>query len=142
MAAFKAGRPRASLGASADLTNEGDPELRRLRRYESALFSKLRWCLRQITIESPHRFAHDELRPDWAADFEPEPAPEPEPKHPAEGWSARSIQPTFCLKPDEFPEPGKPADIPAILTGRRRKRFEKAEARREARRKKVERLRA
>ena len=130
--------------ASADLTNEGDPELRRLRRYESALFNKMRWCIKQITIQSPYRLPDPSLRPQWVIDAEPTPAPEP--KHPdevaAEKWTPGSFQPPFCLEPDEFPEPGKPADIPAILSGRREKRFQKAEARRESRRKKVERLRA
>ncbi len=130
--------------AAADLTNEGDPELRRLRRYESALFNKMRWCLKQITIQSPYRVPDPSLRPQWV--MEPEPTPAPEPKHPdevaAEGWTPECIQPPFCLEPEEFPEPGQNADIPKILAGRREKRFRKAESRREANRRKAQKLRA
>ena len=130
--------------ASADLTNEGDPELRRLRRYESALFNKMRWCLKQITIQSPYRCPDPSLRPQWV--LEPEPILKPEPKSAdeiaAEGWSPESFSPPFCLEPDECPKLGEKADIPAILSVRREKRFRKAEARREAQRRKVEKLRA
>ena len=130
--------------ASADLTNEGDPELRRLRRYESELFSKMRWCLKQITIQSPYRCPDPSLRPNWVV--EPEPTPAPEPKHPdevaAEKWDPQSWQPPFDLEPDEFPELGQKHDMPKILAGRRQKRHQKAESRREARRKKVDKLRA
>ena len=54
-----------------DLTNEGDPELRRLRRYESTLHSRLKWCLKQITIQSPYRCPDPTLRPEWALSPEP-----------------------------------------------------------------------
>jgi hypothetical protein len=130
--------------AASDLTNEGDPELRRLRRYESELHSRMKWCLNQINTPSPHRFPNPSLRPSWVAD--PEPIPKAEPKSAdevaVENWSPATGHPPFNLEPDEFPEPGQVADIPAILNARREKHFRKAEARREARRKKVERLRA
>jgi hypothetical protein len=129
---------------SADLTNEGDPELRRLRRYESALHNKMKWCLKQITIQSPYRCPDPSLRPQWMAQPEPIPAPEPKTADEvaAESWVPGSFQPPFCLEPEEFPRPGRPHDIPAILAGRREKRFQKAEARRDKQRKKVDKLRA
>ena len=130
--------------ASNDLTNEGDPELRRLRRYESALHNKMKWYLKQIEIQSPYRCPDPSLRPSWVVDPEPVPAPEPKSADEvaAEGWSPESFSPPFCLEPDECPKLGEKADIPAILSVRREKQFRKAEARREARRKKVEKLRA
>jgi hypothetical protein len=130
--------------ASSDLTNEGDPELRRLRRYESALHNKMRWYLKQITIQSPYRLPDPSLRPTWAA--EPEPALKPEPKSAdeiaAEGWEPAMISPPFDLTPDEFPAPGKDINLPAILSGRKEKQFRKAETRRASRRQKLEKLRA
>ena len=130
--------------ASSDLTNEGDPELRRLRRYESTLHSRLRWSIAQIKIQSPYRCPDPSLRPSWVADPDPIPVPEPESADEiaAEGWTPKLISPPFDLEPDEFPEPGQVADIPTILAGRREKQFRKAEARRQTRRKKVDKLRA
>ena len=130
--------------ASNDLTNEGDPELRRLRRYESALHSRMRWCLARIDIQSPYRCPDPSLRPVWVA--EPELALKPEPKtedeKAAEGWTPSLIHPPFDLEPDEFSEPGQDIDLPRILSMRREKQFRKAEARRDAQRRKLERLRA
>ncbi len=130
--------------ASSDLTNEGDPELRRLRRYESSLHNKMRWYLKQITIESPYKVPDPSLRPTWAA--EPEPALKPEPKSAdeiaAEGWEPAMISPPFDLTPDEFPAPGKVVDLPAVLASRKEKQFRRDETRRDSRRKKLEKLRA
>jgi len=53
-----------------------------------------------------------------------------------------SQNPPFDLEPDEVPAIGEVADIPAILASRREKKFQKAEARRDSRRRKLERLRA
>src|SRR3954454_5049711 len=65
--------------AVADLNDEDDPELRRLRRYESALHRRLRWCLAQFRHESPHRRPHPSVeRPRWDEPAGPrveEPAP-------------------------------------------------------------------
>ena len=134
--------------AASDLSNEGDPELRRLRRYESTLHSRLRWCLKQITIQSPYRCSEPALRPKWVANLELELETELKPvaKTPdevaAEGWTPSMINPPFDLTPDEFPEPGQDIDLPKILNVRKEKQFRKAEARRETRRRKVEKLRA
>jgi hypothetical protein len=131
--------------AVADLNDEDDPELRRLRRYESALHRRLRWCLAQLRYESPHHRAHPGLeRPRWDARPEPriEPTPAPEPETPKEAWQAVPPNPPFDLEADEIPAPCEVVDLPAILSARREKRFQKAEARRESRRRKLERLRA
>src|SRR5947208_3643749 len=69
--------------AVADLNDEDAPELKRLRRYESALHRRLRWCLAQLRAESPHHRAHPGLtRPRWdapaVAPSEPIPSPESE----------------------------------------------------------------
>jgi hypothetical protein len=111
--------------AVADLNDEDDPELKRLRRYESALHRRLK-------------------RPRWDARPEApiEPAPAPEPEKPKEFWQVQPPNPPFDLEPDEVPAPGEILDLPAILASRREKKLQKAEARRESRRRKLERLRA
>jgi hypothetical protein len=131
--------------AVADLSDEDDPELRRLRRYESALHRRLRWCLSQLRYESPHRRAHPSLtRPSYEARpaAVPEPAPKPVSETPKEFWQAEAPNPPFDLEPHEIPAPGEVVDIPAIVSARREKALRKAEARRESRRRKLERLRA
>jgi hypothetical protein len=130
--------------AGADLVNDSEPELRRLRRYEGALYSRFRWCVKQINDYSPGKSPSPDLVPNWVAD----PLPEEKPEKPTEdeklaaAHPANSIHPPFDLEPDEFPEPGKNADIPMILASRKQKRIRKAEARRDARRRNVEKLRA
>jgi hypothetical protein len=127
--------------AVADLSDEDDPELRRLRRYESALHRRLRWCLAQLRYQSPHHRAHPSLsRPSWDIQPEaiPEPAPKPEPEKPKEFWQVKAPNPPFDLEPHEIPAPGEVLDVPAILAARREKKLRKAEARR----RKLERLRA
>jgi hypothetical protein len=131
--------------AVADLSDENDPELRRIRRYESTLHRRLRWCLSQLRYESPHRRAHPSLsRPSWDARPEaiPEPAPVPEPEKPKEFWQIVPPNPPFDLEPHEIPAPGEVLDVPAILSARHERKLQKAEARRESRRRKLERLRA
>jgi hypothetical protein len=129
--------------AASDLSNEGGAELRRLRRYESTLHSRLRWCLAQIALDRPYRRLEPVLRKEWGETAEPE--LKPEPKSPdevaAEGWTPSMINPPFDLTEDEAPAPGYDIDLPAILSARREKRFRKAEARREAKRQKADRLR-
>jgi hypothetical protein len=129
--------------AASDLTNEGDPELRRLRRYESALFTRLRWCLTQSRYDQTYRRIEECLRRTWVDEPEPELKPEPRSKDEvaAEGWTPSMINPPFDLEPEEAPAPGEEIDLPAILSARREKKLRKAEARRESRRRKVDRLR-
>ncbi|WP_435008282.1 hypothetical protein P12x_005539 [Tundrisphaera lichenicola] len=128
--------------ASSDLTNDSDPELRRLRRYESGLHRRLRWCLSQLKYESPHRGPHPDMFPQWKGVPEAEARPEPAPEKPLEPWQMSAPFPPFDLLPEEFPAPGEEVDLPRIIASRAEKRLKRAEDRREARRRKVERLRA
>ncbi len=150
--------------AAADLTLDADPDLRRLRRYEATLHRRLRWCLAQLRWQSPHFKPHPDVQPQWSArpgaPPEPQappgppvpvPAPDPDPAavsaappvaKPFEFWMARPPHPPFDLTPDEYPAPGAELDVDAILAARREKASRKAGARREARRRKLERLRA
>ena len=146
--------------AESDLSHDADAECRRLRRYETRLHREIRWSIAQLQSDAFERRTRPDLRPSFDAGIEPEPAfesdaapdpaPEPiskpEPKSAdevaAEGWTPELIHPPFDLEPDEFPEPGQSADIPAILRSREVKRRARAEARRDARRRKLERLRS
>ncbi|WP_435007367.1 hypothetical protein P12x_004687 [Tundrisphaera lichenicola] len=138
--------------ACSDLSHDEDPELRRLRRYESALHRRLRWCLAQIKYESPHRGPHPDLKPQWVARIEEEaetlaaermvgrsPVQVPLAR---QHWQGPTACPPFDLSPEEVPGPGEALDVPKILTSRAEKRLRRAEGRREARRRKLERLRA
>ena len=176
----------------ADLFDDSHPELKRLRRYESQLHTRLRRFLADLKYESPHFKPHPDLKPRWGIDFdedgpaegmadgatddapaeevhpsiidhppidhakrvEPKPKrvePKPKPEVVAEGgakekpfefWRSVLPNPPFDLELEEYPEPGQEADIPAILASRREKKAKKAEARRESRRRKLEKLRA
>ena len=136
----------------ADLADENDPELRRHRRYETALHSRLKWYLAQLRYESPHFKPHPDLKPRWVAELEPESkaeaAPEVAPtpvevKSKAEEfWGGIPPNPPFDLEPHECPEPGVAVDLPAIMAARREKKVKKAEKNRDTRRRKLERLRA
>jgi hypothetical protein len=131
--------------AETDHDHDSDPELRRLRRYESMLHNRLRWCVKQITTPSTtNRPAFPGLKPRWFDDSIPTPRLEPRPDYEiAAGQNPPDVfSPPFDLEPDECPPIGQRADIPAILKSRRAKRIAKAEAIRAARRKKVEELRA
>jgi len=139
--------------AMSDLGDDSDPELRRLRRYEATLHGRLRWCLAQLRHQSPHQEPFRGLMTTWLGQQEPlspeaeappaPPIPEPKAEAPPEsaGW-LRPIHPPFDLEADEVPPSGQELDIPAILASRREKRLEKAQARRESRRRQLERLRA
>ena len=136
--------------AESDLSHDSDAECRRLRRYETRLHREIRWSIAQLQSDAFDRRTRPDLRPSWVADPDadaaPEPTPKPEPKSAdevaAEGWTPEMIIPPFDLEPDEFPEPGQVADVPAILRSRKRKRQAKAESRRDAKRRKLDRLRA
>ncbi len=141
----------------ADLGDETDPELKRVRRYEGMLHSRIRWLTRELRYQSPHEEPLRGLQRHWmgdpeitaTAEFLPEPAPLPTPEplpipaiEPEPMVLGPCDQPPFDLEPDEFPAPGATADIPAILKSRRQKKLKKAEARRVSQRRKVEKLRA
>jgi hypothetical protein len=59
-----------------------------------------------------------------------------------EAWQVVPPNPPFDLEADEIPAPGEVVDVPAILASRRERKLQKAEARRESGRRKLERLRA
>src|SRR4051812_9788097 len=92
----------------ADLTDGTDPEVRRTRRYESTLHTRLRWCLAQLKFESPHKYNYAGLKPKWTEWTEPPAKPEPktEDEVAAENPPAGSVSPPFDLEPDEYPRPG------------------------------------
>ena len=137
--------------AISDLDDEHDPELKRIRRYETANYRRLRWCLDQVHFKSPdHRQPLQHLLRGWSltpaplAEAPPHPLPEPEPVPEPEPYDfeANHFHPPFDLEPHEFPEPGKNADIPAIVAAREAKKLQKAANRREARRRRLKNLRA
>ena len=140
--------------AEADLSEDNDPELRRLRRYESTLNGRLRWCLSQLRFQSPLEAPYPGLKASWLGQNEPRPEvevlapppplplPEPRSEEPApDGW-LKPIHPPFDLELHELPAPGQPYDIPLILAGHRKVELAKADASRNARRRKLEKLRA
>ncbi len=131
--------------AMVDLDHDSSAELRRLRRYESALHTRLRWTVKQMEYQGPEGKPDPALSPIHRLEQLYEKI-KPEPKHPdelaAETHDPTSPHPPFCLTPDEAPAPGQKANIPAILESRKQKRLDKAESRRESARRKVEKLRA
>jgi hypothetical protein len=152
--------------AMADLYDDSDPELKRLRKYEGMLHGRLRWCIRQLQEDAPPKEAPRWLKQRWLGDQQPAPTPEPTPStvaptcevidvrastlpepativeppmeyEPHGGHRLPDPHPPFDLEPDEFPEPGQSADIPQILANRREKKLKKDEAVRETRRQQV-----
>jgi hypothetical protein len=133
--------------ALADLGDDTDPELVRIRRTEATLHSRLRWFTRQLQAESPTREPRRGLLRKWLPDPAPAELKPPEPLKPPEIRPEPVAlspfdHPPFDLEPDEFPPLGAVADIPKIVKDRRAKARKKAEARRDAKRRKVEKLRA
>jgi hypothetical protein len=133
--------------AEADLGDDSDPELRRVRKHEAMLHSRLRWCVRQLRYQSPLEEPYRGLWASWIGDEEAAPevhvtTPLPEPKPETTPGARFADHPSFDLEPDEFPAPGESADIPMILANRQHKKLQKDEARRVARRRDVEKLRA
>ena len=130
--------------AAVDMDHDSDPELRRLRRYEATLQNRIRWAIAEVRKDPFYRHLIPEFKPGWVVTPEERTKIEPptEDERIAAKHPAGSPHPPFCLEPDEFPPKGQKADIPSVLRSRRQKRLRKAEARREARRRKVEQLRA
>ena len=130
--------------AIVDLSNDNDPELKRLRRYEMHLHRQVRWAVNEIRKDWPWRPLIPGLKPNFL--HAPEEPAKPEPRtveeklvevHPPESWS-----PPFDLTPEEFPPPGQRANLPMIVASRKRQELVKAETRRHDRRRKLEKLRA
>ncbi len=125
----------------ADLVEPPTDELRLMRRYEAALHKRLRWSIGQVATESPR------IRP--SADLQEHhfpPRPELKTEGATAGPEASAKKPRFCepphapfeLEADEIPPVGVRPDYQAILDARKEKKHRKAEARRLARRKKLE----
>ena len=143
--------------AMADLYDDHDPEIKRVRKMEGALHSRLRWFMRQLQHDAPAREVPRWLKTKWLGSQPPEaisnailppPATLPEPmklQEPAPEWAGKkvyvdAIHAPFDLEPDEIPPIGERPDFPKILSDRRQKRLKKAEGRREAKRRKAEKL--
>jgi hypothetical protein len=137
--------------AMADLGEDTDPELKRLRRHEATLHSKLQWCVKQLRFQAPFNEPQRGLRRKWVPDLMlidnveefKMPAPlappviQPEPL-----VLTKFDHPPFDLEPEECPGPDEVANIPMILKNRRAKMLKKADDRRDVKRRNVEKLRA
>ena len=108
--------------AMADLSEQSTPELRRLRRYETSLHKRLRWCLHQLHLIP--QFA--EPNPNLSYLHEPPPEPKAEPES--------------TPSPEPEPEPESPALKPPAPPRRPEPASQKAQARREAKRRRADRL--
>ena len=146
--------------AMADLNEDNDAELKKIRRYEGSQHSRLRWCVRQLQEQGPPREVPRWLKDKWLgnqdefnaitdlkAKFEAAKVPEPEPvAEPTPDWVKKptdrvdGIHAPFELEPDEIPPPGVPADFEAILADRQLKKRKKVEDLRDQRRRQAGRL--
>jgi hypothetical protein len=128
--------------ASLNVSDEGDPDLKNLRRYEATLHNRFRWFMTQFQFKSTNRLVSS-LMNDWKGDAETaeearveptaEPTPEPEPE------VNHLVEP----EPEEVePEPEPDAEGPIILDSRVEKRLRQAATRRASKKKKNERIRA
>jgi hypothetical protein len=122
-----------------DQFDETNSELKRLRRYENTLHNRLRWFVKELHDPCPHKKFTREYQTQLVENVEPEEAEETAPAPPV---IPVNVHPPFDLTPDEFPEPGEWPDIPRIIANRQEKKIRKAEARRDSRRRKLERRRA
>jgi len=106
------------------------------------LYNRLRWMTKQMEREPRDREKVESYYTIW--ELEPPPREKPEPKSADEkAWEAHdksSFSPPFCLKEDEAPPPGQKADIPKVLKSRKEKSLAKVESRRQAERRKAEKL--
>jgi hypothetical protein len=117
-----------------------DPEIRRVRRYESALHTKLRWAVNLIKEDPAKRPYDAALRYRWenrvvTVTKTPE-------EIAIEKHVPASIHPPFDLTEEEAPPLGQMADIPAIMKSRKARRAAKSESTRAAKRSKAAKLRA
>jgi hypothetical protein len=123
---------------SADQFDDSNLELKRLRRYEATLHTRLRWFINLMHDPSPYVKINRDLKPNWVDRVEPDLSADAIPEPPA----YEPIHPPFDLEPHELPEPGQKADFPRITAARTQKKIRKAQARRDVKRRKVEKLRA
>jgi hypothetical protein len=147
--------------AMVDLNDDNDAELKRVRRYEGSLHSRVRWCVRQLQEPGPPREIPRWLKDKWLgtqvelsqaidelkAQHEAARLPEPEPvAEPTPDWVKKptdrvnGIHAPFELEPHEIPPMGVPADFEAILANRQVKKRKKVEDLRDERRRQAKRL--
>jgi hypothetical protein len=142
--------------AMADLDDEADPESKRLRRHESTLQRRLRWCLAQLedptlAETSPPR---DASTVRIGGDEPPPEIPAPEPEAVPLISTAKEIEALIAagrfsnidlpygIKPFGFPTLDQFIDRSEFKVDRAGKKLQKAEARREAQRRKLEKARS
>ena len=138
----------------ADLFDEANPELKRLRRYEGSLYSKFRWLLNELRYVSPHFKPSPELMlrmvtntKEQPAEDQPAPAPAPaapEAKKPGayDNWRIKRAPSAVRRRAARSPQGRPRPDLFQILLSRQEKKEKQAESRRESRRRKAERMRA
>ncbi|WP_435019702.1 hypothetical protein TA3x_001434 [Tundrisphaera sp. TA3] len=118
--------------AMADMGEASTPELRQLRRHESALHKRLRWTLHQLHVEPRHHRPNPNLAHLYQPEPEPQPAPpiaEPEPQPESE----TEIVPDPTSEPPAVAQEPAPARRPDPVAL-------KALARRQARKRHADRL--
>jgi hypothetical protein len=144
--------------AWADLDDEADPELKRLRRYEASLHRRLRWCIDQLENPEKPEGSPPEPKAVTISRVEPPPEPEPEPVKPPEEAPSPSRSPEiealiaagrfssidlpYEIKPFGLPTLDQFVDHPSTSGIRIERKLQKADKRREARRRKLEKSRS
>jgi hypothetical protein len=121
-----------------DQFDDSNLELKRLSRYEATLHTRLRWFINLMHDPSPYVKINRDLKPNWVERVEPDLNADAIPELP----DYEPIHLPSDLEPHECPEPGQKADIPRITAARTQKKIRKAQARRDVKRRKVEKLRA
>lgn len=151
--------------AEADLDDEVDPELKRVRRYEASLQRRLRWCLDQLanpsepegSTPSPRAKAEpaipDAPPPEPMPMMVPEPQPEPQPADSPSAPPSGAVESLIAagrFSNIDLPYGRKPFGVPTLdmfvehsaPADRAERKLQQAEARREAKRRKLEKLRS
>jgi hypothetical protein len=129
--------------ALADYVDEPTPEIQRLRRTNSELHRRLKWCLTQIDHKSPYPHTNPRVYSHFRRNIEPDQSPQAE-ASPATADLSQATPPGPYLDPEIYDRESKAEDKtwPYILNARRDAKELKAQAREEARREKRMRLRA
>jgi hypothetical protein len=140
--------------AWADLDDESDPELKRIRRYETSLQRRLRWCVDQLENPEKAEAPPPPRKVKEARRAEPPPEiPEPEPVAEPASLTASDVDVLiaagrfshlnlpFCNQPLNEPTLDKFIEFP-VMPSRADKKLEKADTRREAKQRKLEKARA
>jgi hypothetical protein len=116
--------------------DDSDAEIRKLRRYESTLHTRLRWAVALIREDPMKRPYLGAMRFTWIKAN----TPKTDDEIAAEKHDPTSFHPPFDLVEKEFPPLGQKADVPAILNSRKRERIAAVESKRAARRKQASKL--